>query len=156
MNGTWLNTFATTKNANRTILKKINISFIVYFTMGKCRFSLNKFWTHLIYFKGIKKKKYIYIYIYIYICIEPRSPGHSIPGHVMSYQRLWKWYLIHPCLTLTNIRYVSRVKWSNPGKVVVPSPKPQCSSYWKGSLLVTLSDSQLWDYTKYKTRQSQL
>ena len=26
------------------------------------------------------------------------------------YQRLLKWYLIHPCLTLGNIRYVSRVK----------------------------------------------
>ena len=34
--------------------------------------------------------------------------------------------------------YVSRVKWSNPGKGVAPSPTPQCSSYWKGSLLVTL------------------
>ena len=26
--------------------------------------------------------------------------------------------------------------WSNPGKGVAPSPTPQCSSYWKGSLLV--------------------
>ena len=42
------------------------------------------------------------------------------------------------CLTLSNIKYVSRIKWSNPGKGVVPSPTPQCSSYWKGSLLVTL------------------
>ena len=32
------------------------------------------------------------------------------------------------------IRYVSRVKWSNPGKGVVPFPTPSCSSYWKGSL----------------------
>ena len=30
------------------------------------------------------------------------------------------------------------VKWSNPGKGVMPSPTPQCSSYWKGSLRVTL------------------
>ena len=36
------------------------------------------------------------------------------------------------------LRYVSRVKWSNPGKGVAPSPTPRCSSYWKGSLLVTL------------------
>ena len=42
------------------------------------------------------------------------------------------------CLTLSNIRYVSRVKWSNPGKGVAPSPTPQCSSYGKGSLLVIL------------------
>ena len=57
---------------------------------------------------------------------------------VMSYQRLLKWYLISPCFTLSNIRYVSRIKWSNPGKGVVPSPTPRCSSYWKGSLLVVL------------------
>ena len=46
--------------------------------------------------------------------------------------------MIPPCLTLSNIRYVSRVKWSNPGKGVAPSPTPRCSSYWKGSLLVAL------------------
>ena len=45
--------------------------------------------------------------------------------------------MIPPCLTLSNIRYISRVKWSNPGKVVVPSLTPWCCSYWKGSLLVT-------------------
>ena len=46
--------------------------------------------------------------------------------------------MIPHCLTLSNIRYVSRVKWSNPGKGVAPSPTHRCSSYWKGSLLVTL------------------
>ena len=30
-------------------------------------------------------------------------------------------YLIPPCLTLSNTRYVSRIKWRNPGKGVVPS-----------------------------------
>ena len=39
-----------------------------------------------------------------------------------------KWYLIYACLTLSNIRYVSRVKCSNPGKGVAPSPTPRCSS----------------------------
>ena len=39
---------------------------------------------------------------------------------------------------LSNIRYVSRVKQSNPGQGVAPAPTPQCSSYWKGSLLVAL------------------
>ena len=52
-----------------------------------------------------------------------------------------KWYLISPCLTLSIIRYVSRVKWSHPRKGVVPSPIPWCSSYWKGSLQVTLDYS---------------
>ena len=39
-----------------------------------------------------------------------------VQSQVASYQRLSKWYLIPPCLTLSSIRYVSRVKWSNPGK----------------------------------------
>ena len=40
---------------------------------------------------------------------------------VESYQRLKKWYGIHPCLTLSIIRYISRVKLSNPGKGVATS-----------------------------------
>ena len=59
-----------------------------------------------------------------------------------SYQRLKKWYLIPPCLTLSIIRYVSRVKWSHPGKGVAPSPTPRCSSYWKESLQVALDYSR--------------
>ena len=35
------------------------------------------------------------------------------------------------CLTLSNIRYGSRVKWSNPGKGVAPSPTPWCSKLSK-------------------------
>ena len=61
-----------------------------------------------------------------------------VQSQVASYQRLLKWYLIHPCLTLSNIMYGSRLKWSNPGKGVTPSPTLRCSSYWKGSLLVAL------------------
>ena len=59
-----------------------------------------------------------------------KGPGHlgSIPGRVIP-KTFKKWYLIPPCLTLCNIRYVSRVKWSNPGKGVAPSPAPRCSSY---------------------------
>ena len=48
--------------------------------------------------------------------------------------------MIPPCLTLSNIRYISRVKWSNPGKEVAPSSTLWCSSYWKGSLLVALNN----------------
>ena len=61
-----------------------------------------------------------------------------VQSQVASYQRLLKWYMIPPCLTLSNIRYVSRVKWSNPGKGLALSSTPRCSSYWKGSLLVAL------------------
>ena len=39
------------------------------------------------------------------------DPGRVIP----------KWYWILPFLTVSNIRYVSRLKWSNLGKGVAPS-----------------------------------
>ena len=51
-------------------------------------------------------------------------------------------YLILLSVKLSNIRYISRVKWSNPGKGVALSPTPQCRSYWKGSLLVALNYSR--------------
>ena len=60
----------------------------------------------------------------------------SILGRVIS--KTQKWYLMPPCLTLSIIRYGSRVKWSNPRKGIAPSPTPRCSSYWKGSLRVAL------------------
>ena len=70
-----------------------------------------------------------------------------VQSQVMLYQRLYKWYLIPLSLTLSNIRYVSRVKWSNLGKGVVPSPISWWCSYWKGSLLVVLHYfSQLYIY----------
>ena len=49
-----------------------------------------------------------------------------------------------PCLTLSIIRYESRVKWSNPGKGVAPSPTPWCSSYGKGEFS---SHPRLWSPT---------
>ena len=61
-----------------------------------------------------------------------------VQSQVASCQRLKKWYLMPPSLTLSIIRYGSRVKLSNPGKGVAPSPTPWCSSYRKGSLRVTL------------------
>ena len=73
-----------------------------------------------------------------------------VQSQVESYQRLKKWYLMPPCLILSIIRYGSRVKWSNPGKGVVPSPTPWCSSYQKGSLWVTLDyGHQLYFFTLY-------
>ena len=66
------------------------------------------------------------------------GPGDlgSIPDRVIP--KTQKWYLMHPCLKLSIIRYGSRVKWSNPEKGVAPFPTPWCSSYQKGNLLVTL------------------
>ena len=57
---------------------------------------------------------------------------------------------MHPCLTLSIIRYASRVKWSNPGKGVASSPTPQCSSFWKGSLQVALDYSHQLYLLYYK------
>ena len=57
------------------------------------------------------------------------GPGDlgSVPGRVIPNTLK----MIPPCLSLSNIRYVSRVKWSNPRKGVASSPTPRCSSYWK-------------------------
>ena len=60
---------------------------------------------------------------------SPMVQETQVQFQVASYQRFLKWYLIPPCLTLSNIRYVSRVKWSDPGKGVPPSPTPQYSIY---------------------------
>ena len=61
----------------------------------------------------------------------------GVQHQVESYEKTQKWYLRPPCLTLSIIRYGSRVKWSNQGRQVTPSPTPRCSSLWKGSLRVS-------------------
>ena len=83
---------------------------------------------------ALSKTIMIIIVIFIIIMWLVRDTGDQ--SQVESYQRLIKWYLISPCLRLSIIRCVSRVKWSNPGKGVGPSPTPWCSSYWKGNHLV--------------------
>ena len=69
---------------------------------------------------------------------SPMARETWVQSQVKSYQRLKKWYLMPPCLTLSIIRYGSRVNWSNPGKGVAPFPSPWCSSYRKGSLRFSL------------------
>ena len=44
----------------------------------------------------------------------PGDPD-SIVGRVIP--KIQKCYLIPPCLTLSTVRYISRVKWSNPWKI---------------------------------------
>ena len=61
-----------------------------------------------------------------------------VQSQVESYQRLKKWYLMPPCLTLSIIRYGSRVRVEQSREGVAPSPTYWCSSYRKGSLQVTL------------------
>ena len=72
----------------------------------------------------------------------------GVQSQVEFYQRLKKWYVMPPCLTLSIIWSGSRLKWSNPGKEAASSPTPWCSSYWKGSLRVALNYShQLYLYS---------
>ena len=81
------------------------------------------------------------VYLAKWVECLPMVQETGIKSQVKSYQRLKKWYLILSCLTLSSIMYISRLKWSNPGKGVAPSPTPQCSSNWKGSLQVALNYS---------------
>ena len=106
------------------------------------------------YFFKILSPVFVYLFIFfdVHFVVRPtiriigqvdrmfaNGPGDldSIPGRVIP--KTLRWYLIPPCLTLSNIKCVSMVKWSNPGKGVTPSPTSRCSSYWKGSLLVALN-----------------
>ena len=70
----------------------------------------------------------------MYLILLSVSRRYQVP---ISKSLVWHNQGMNP--TLSIIRYVSRVKWSNPGKGVAPSPAPQCSSHWKGSLLVALN-----------------
>ena len=78
---------------------------------------------------------YVLISFFFYLCIGmmvrvfANGPGDQGSTQVESYQRLKKWYLMPPCLTLSIISYRSRVKWSNPEKGVAPSATHWCSSY---------------------------
>ena len=83
---------------------------------------------------------YIYMYIYVYICIYMHTHTHTyIYIYIYVYTlKTQEWYLMPFWLTLSIIRYGSRVKWSNPGKGVASSSTPWCSSNQKGSLSVAL------------------
>ena len=51
----------------------------------------------------------------------------SIPGHVIP--KTLKMELDTPLLNTQQYKVRIRIKWSNPGKGVAPSPTPRCSSY---------------------------
>ena len=58
------------------------------------------------------------------VCNGPGDLG-SIPGRVIPKTV----EMVLDTSLLSNISYVSRVKWSNSGKGEAPSPTPRCSSY---------------------------
>ena len=67
--------------------------------------------------------------------VYPMAWETWVQSQVESYQRLKKRFLVPPCLTLSIMRYKSRVKWSNPGKGVMTFLTSSYSSYRKRSLL---------------------
>ena len=76
-----------------------------------------------------------HIYCFFPFANVLRDPG-AISGRIIQ-------KMVHACLTLSIIRYGSRVNGANPGKGVAPSLTPRCRSYWKGSLQVTLNHGWL-------------
>ena len=66
------------------------------------------------------------------------GPGDrgSIPGRIIP--KIFKMVLDTSLLNTHHYKVLSRVKWSNPGKGVTTSPRPRCTSYWKGNLWVVL------------------
>ena len=68
--------------------------------------------------------------------VSTNGPGDQY--QVEPYQRPKKWYLKPFYLTLSNVRYGSRVKGKNIGNGVAPSPKTLSGSYRKGSRRVIL------------------
>ena len=71
----------------------------------------------------------------------------SIPGWVIP--KTQKMVLNATLLNPQHHKVKIKVKWSNPGKGVAPSPTPQCSHYWKGSLQVTLDYGRQLYFTIY-------
>ena len=92
----------------------------------------------------------------ISIAVEcsPMARETGVQSQVESYQRLRKWYLIPPCFILSIIRYVSRVKWSNPGKGLAPSPKFWCNSYWNWSFRVAFDSGRQLYYISYVSNEA--
>ena len=102
--------------------------------------------------------KYIYVYIYIYIWVcaymcwgftnGPEDQG-SIPSLVIP--KTQKMVRVASLLNTQHYKVWIDGKWNNPGKGVGPSPSPQCSSYWKGSLWVAIDSSRLTIFTHTHT-----
>ena len=87
-----------------------------YIVSGEVGTQLNILPTTKQHSKGI-----FYIQLYVFlpdISIMVRVFANGSGSHTKESK---KWYLMPPYLTLSIIKYGSRVKWVNPGKGVVPS-----------------------------------
>ena len=76
---------------------------------------------------------HIYIYISLVGWVFANGWETRFQSQVKIYHRFKKWYLIPPCL-----KYISKVKWSNPRKGIMLSPTPLSNSSWKENLQVAL------------------
>ena len=120
---------------------------------------------------------YVYMYIHVYVYIHSNThifKGFDLVFGVLYFLKLFPPLLLWmykvftngpgdlgsmpgwvipktlPCVTLSIIRWRSRVMWSNPGNGLVSSPSLWCSSYRKGSLWITLDyGSQLYLHRKH-------
>ena len=103
-----------------------------------CTCYLHRCISHLTAWPGQRSicNTHTHTHAYTYSFVNSPEDRDSIPGWIIP--KTQKWYLIPPCLTLSIIRYGSRVKWNNPGKGLATSHTLRCCSYWKGSLQVTL------------------
>ena len=83
----------------------------------------------------------------IMVRVFTNDPGNlgSIPGWVIP--KTQKMVLDAPLLNTQHYKVRIKGKVGNPGKGVAPSPTPWCSSYWKGSLRVTLNDGRQLYFT---------
>ena len=123
-----------------TLLTIVYISGLSVVNLSCRDLSVSLLWT--------KKLRYLCFKIKVWwLECSPMARETWVQSQVESYQRLKKWYLMLPCLTLSNIKWGSRVKWSNPGKGVASSLTPRCSSYRKGSLRVTLDYGRHLNFT---------
>ena len=87
----------------------------------------------------IVRNKTVWSFNFVYLCL-PMAWETGVQSLVKSLSKTQKMVLDAAFLNTQFYKV-----WSNPGKGLVPSPTPQCSSSWKGSLQVTLgSGCQLY------------
>ena len=94
--------------------------------------------------------QYIYRLFGLVRRVFANGPGDlgSIPDRVIL--KTLKMVLDTSLLNTQQYKVRIKGKWSNPEKNLAPSPTFRCSSYWKGSLLVTLDYCrQLYFYFIY-------
>ena len=76
------------------------------------------------------------------------GPGDmgSIPGQVIP--KTQKWNLMPPCVTLSILRYRSRVKWGNTGKGLAPSLTSFVVAIEKGAFGLSTTTTASFTYVQ--------